>query len=130
MRIFVAVAATVLAIASAPALGWGKTGHRVVGQIADAHLSSKGRAAVKRILGTETMAEASNWPDTMRSDPSTFWQKTASPWHYVTVPGSKSYDEAGSRLAAIPRSATATCTRTQPAWRNGWSAVACGWRRT
>ena len=96
MRILVAVAATVLAVAPAPAYAWGKTGHRVVGQIAEAHLSSKVRAAVKRILGAETMAEASNWPDFMKSDPSPFWQKTASPWHYVTLPGGKTYDQVGS----------------------------------
>ncbi len=96
MRIFVAVAAAVLTIAPTPAFAWGKTGHRVVGQIADAHLSSKARAAVKRILGTETMAEASNWPDFMKSDPSPFWQKTASAWHYVTIPDGKTYDQVGA----------------------------------
>lgn len=96
MRILVAVAATVLAIAPAPAFAWGKTGHRVVGQIADAHLSSEARAAVKRILGNETMAEASNWPDFMKSDPSPFWQKTASSWHYVTLHGGKTYNQAGA----------------------------------
>lgn len=96
MRILVAVAATVLAVAPAPASAWGKTGHRVVGQIADAHLSSKARVAVKRILDTETMAEASNWPDFMKSDPSPFWQKTASAWHYVTIPDGKTYDQVGA----------------------------------
>lgn len=39
------------------------------------------------LLGAEDLAEASTWPDDMRSDPSEFWQKTASPWHYVTVKG-------------------------------------------
>lgn len=96
MRRFVAAAFCVLALAPAPAFAWGKTGHRVVGQIADAHLSSKARAAVKRILRTESMAEASNWPDFMKSDPSPFWQTTASPWHYVTVPAGKTYDLVGA----------------------------------
>lgn len=70
MRTLPAVCAALIALSSTPAFAWGETGHRVVGQIADAHLSSKARAAVKRILGTETMAEASNWPDFMKSDPS------------------------------------------------------------
>ncbi|MEG8040601.1 S1/P1 nuclease [Sphingomonas sp. LR60] len=91
-----AAAAFIFSIIPAPAFAWGKTGHRVVGQIADAHLSSKARSAVKRILCTETMAEASNWPDFMKSDPSPFWQKTASPWHYVTLPGGKTYDQVGA----------------------------------
>lgn len=95
MRIL-AAAAFILTLIPAPALAWGKTGHRVVGQIADAHLTSKARTAVRRILGTETMAEASNWPDFMKSDPSPFWQKTASPWHYVTLPGGKAYDQVGA----------------------------------
>jgi hypothetical protein len=96
MRKLAAAAVCVLAVVPAPAFAWGKTGHRVVGQIADAHLSSKARAAVKRILGTETIAEASNWPDFMKPDPSPFWQKTASLWHYVTLPGDKTYDQVGA----------------------------------
>lgn len=51
---------------------------------------------MKRILASETMAEASNWPDLMRSDSSESWQRTANPWHYVTVPGGKTYAEAGA----------------------------------
>ncbi len=96
MRILIAACAAALALSPAPALAWGKTGHRVVGQIADAHLSGKARAAVKRILGTETMAEASNWPDFMKSDPAPFWQNTASAWHYVTIPAGKTYAEVGA----------------------------------
>lgn len=96
MRNLIAACAAALALSPTPALAWGKTGHRVVGQIADAHLSSRARAAVKRILGTETMAEASNWPDFMKSDPAPFWQKTASPWHYVEIPAGKTHDEVGA----------------------------------
>lgn len=108
MRTLIAACAALLALSPAPALAWGKTGHRVVGQIADAHLSSKARAAVKRILGTETMAEASNWPDFMKSDPSPFWQKTASPWHYVTIPTGETYAQVGAppegdAIAALER---------------------------
>lgn len=80
----------------APALAWGKTGHRVVGQIADARLSVAARRGVTQILGVETLAEASNWPDFMRSDPAPYWQKTASPWHYVTVLPGKTYAEVGA----------------------------------
>jgi hypothetical protein len=39
----------------------------------------------------------------MRSDPSTFWQKTATPWHYVTLNGT-TYDHApleGDALVAL-----------------------------
>jgi hypothetical protein len=71
-----------------PALAWGKTGHRVVAAIADTQLSGLARAHVEEILGPgESLDEAANWPDEMRSAPGDFWQKTATPWHYVTLNG-------------------------------------------
>jgi hypothetical protein len=88
-----AVAALSLGFHSAPALAWGKTGHRVVARIADDGLSAEARANVRLLLGSESLDEAATWPDDMRADPSPFWQKTATPWHYVTVPGTD-YDVA------------------------------------
>ena len=71
-----------------PAFAWGKTGHRVVAAIADTQLSGLARAQVEEILGPgESLDEAANWPDEMRSAPGEFWQKTATPWHYVTLNG-------------------------------------------
>lgn len=81
--------------AAAPALAWSQTGHRVTGAIADAHLGPKARATVRELLGTESLAEASNWPDTMRSAPGAFWQKEANPWHYVTIPPARTYADVG-----------------------------------
>jgi hypothetical protein len=79
------VAALVL---PAPALAWGKTGHRVVAAIADTQLSGLARAHIREILGPgESLVDAANWPDEMRSAPGKFWQKTATPWHYVTLDG-------------------------------------------
>ncbi len=86
------VALAVLAL-PAPALAWGKTGHRVIGSIADTHLSGIARAQIEQIMGVETLGEASTWPDEMRANPDPFWQKTANPWHYVTVGGIE-YDRA------------------------------------
>lgn len=89
--------AAAIALASpAPVLAWGKTGHRVVAAIAERHLTTRTKRGIARILGTETIIEASNWPDHMRSDPGAFWQKTAGPWHYVTVPPDKTYAEVGA----------------------------------
>ena len=81
--------------ASQPALAWGANGHRIVGAIAQEYLSPQAHAAMLEILGGESLAEAGPWPDFMRSDPDEFWQRTASPWHYVTVPEGQSYDEVG-----------------------------------
>ncbi len=77
------------------AWAWGKTGHRITGAIAEDYLSDEARARIRAILGVEDLAEASNWPDWMRSDPSEFWQRTANPWHYVTVPEGKTYEDVG-----------------------------------
>ncbi|TCO73734.1 S1/P1 nuclease [Chromatocurvus halotolerans] len=81
---------------SVSAFGWGATGHRAAAGIAERYLSPEARLAIADILGQETLVEASTWPDFMRSDPSEFWQRTASPWHYVTVPEGKTYEEVGA----------------------------------
>jgi hypothetical protein len=99
-------AAVAASLIPTPALAWGKTGHRVVAAIADTQLSGLARAHVEEILGPgETLDEAANWPDEMRSAPGEFWQKTATPWHYVTLSGIV-YDHAppeGDALEALNR---------------------------
>jgi hypothetical protein len=90
---FAIAAAASLTLGASPAFAWGKTGHRVAAAVADRGLSAEARAHVQLLLGTESLDEAATWPDDMRSDPDPFWQKTASPWHYVTVPGTD-YDVA------------------------------------
>lgn len=78
------------------AFAWGPTGHRITGFIAAPLLSSRAEAEVRAILGNESLAEASTWADEMRSSPDPFWQKTANPWHFVTVPAGRSYAEVGA----------------------------------
>jgi nuclease S1 len=62
--------------------GWGMLGHRIVGQIAESYLTPKARAAVQKILGTESIAIASNWADFIKSDSS---YNYLSSWHYVDI---------------------------------------------
>ena len=104
VRTFLFAAAGATAFVPAPAFAWGKTGHRVVAAIADTQLSGLARAHVKEILGgAESLDEAATWPDEMRSDPAPFWQKTSTPWHYVTLNGIL-YDHAppeGDALKAL-----------------------------
>lgn len=71
---------------STPASAWGPIGHRVSAQIAEDNISGKTRAEIVVILGHEGLPEASTWPDEERSNPVQFWQETASPFHYVTLP--------------------------------------------
>lgn len=107
MRYLAFAAAALLALPS-PAHAWGKTGHRVVGAIAEPLLTPAARASVRRILGVETMAEASNWPDFMRADPAPYWQRQSTPWHYVTVPRGRRYAQVtpppeGDAVTALTR---------------------------
>ena len=96
--------------------------------VAEGYLSSTAKRGIARILGKETIVEASNAPDFVRSDPSAFWQQTAGPWHYVTVPVGKTYAEVGAppggdavtaleAFAATFRSRTASLADKQMALR-------------
>lgn len=69
---------------------WGKTGHRVVGEIASHYLTPKAKKAVNRILDAQSMAIASIWMDQIKSDSD--WDYTHS-WHYVTIPKGMTYQE-------------------------------------
>src|SRR5437763_12493209 len=83
-----AAVAAVAALTPAPVLAWGKTGHRVIAAIADTQLAGLSRAQIEQILGPgESLDEAANWPDEMRSAPGEFWQKTSVPWHYMDFNG-------------------------------------------
>ena len=98
-------ATLVLLLVPALAFSWGKTGHRVVGQIAENHLSPKAAKAVRELLGPDSLAEVSNWADEIRSDPS--W-KRADPWHYVNIPDGETYatmskNPAGDVIVALKK---------------------------
>ncbi len=110
MRATIAALLVLLTVTSAGA--WGAIGHRVTGALAQPLLSPKAAEAVADILGTETLAEASTWPDEMRSDPAPFWQRTASPWHYVTVPDGKTPAEVGAPEEGDAFSALQSFART------------------
>lgn len=70
--------------------GWGATGHRVTGWIADKHISKKARKEVERILAGQSIAMVSNWMDEIRSD-STY--DYANDWHFVTIPEGQTYQQ-------------------------------------
>jgi hypothetical protein len=96
MNISSSLTLLILLFVSHSASGWGQTAHRVTGELAEQYLTDEARIAIQKILPDESLAEASTWADEMRSDPRVFWQKTASPWHYVTVPSGKTYGEIGA----------------------------------
>ena len=69
---------------------WGKTGHRVTGEVAEMHLTEKTRFEIKQILQDPSLAIASTWADEMRPNPD--FQKYSS-WHYANMPLNKKYSE-------------------------------------
>jgi hypothetical protein len=63
------------------ALAWGPTGHRVVGEIAEAQLDIDVLVKVRKILNGASLSRVANWPDEIKSEPQTY-QSTFS-WHYT-----------------------------------------------
>ncbi|WP_207435680.1 S1/P1 nuclease [Sabulibacter ruber] len=63
-------------------MAWGMLGHRIVGEIADRNISAKTRKNIKKILGNESIAMASNWADFIKSDPSYNYLNN---WHYINL---------------------------------------------
>jgi hypothetical protein len=77
------------------AMCWGQLGHRIVGEIAESYLTPKAKAEVKKILGDESMAMASNWADFVKSDTA---YKYLSAWHYIDFPKGLTYDQMKEEL--------------------------------
>ena len=71
-------------------LYWSKTGHRVVGEIAQEYINGKTKRALKELLGTDNLAEIANFADEIKSD--SIYRKYGS-WHYVNYPLDKKYTE-------------------------------------
>ena len=71
---------------------WGKTGHRVVGQIAENHLTKKAQKNIQALLGNEALGIIGNYMDFIRADRS---NDHMTPWHYCTIPDGMTYEEAG-----------------------------------
>lgn len=63
-------------------MAWGVLGHRIVGEIANSYLTNKARKQIQRILGYESMAMTSNWPDFIKSDSN---YNYLSNWHYINL---------------------------------------------
>lgn len=78
---------------------WGVTGHRVVAEIAERNLSKKAKKELSKLIGKQTLAWWSNWPDFIKSDST--WNHV-SKWHYVDLPGHLSKDSFVAQLKRLP----------------------------
>lgn len=69
---------------------WGQTGHRVIGHVAQQHLTPKTAQAIEDLLDGASLAFVSTYADEIRSDSR---YKRYAPWHYVNMPLDKKYGE-------------------------------------
>ena len=87
-------------------MAWGMLGHRIVGEIADSYLNAKTRIEIKKILGNESIAMASNWGDFIKSDTTYDYLEK---WHYVDFERGTDYDQ----MQAILKNDTTTNAYTK-----------------
>lgn len=71
----------IFSLVSLDSFAWGPTGHRVVGAVAEKHLSSQVSLKVKKILQGQSLSRASTWADEIKSDPETYGHTFN--WHYT-----------------------------------------------
>ena len=80
--------------------GWGKTGHRIVGYIAEKHLTEKTKQEVTSILGHTNLAMVSTWADEIKSDAN--WNH-AYDWHWTTIPDGETFKEGKQSGKAVEK---------------------------
>jgi hypothetical protein len=60
---------------------WGPEGHRTIATVAKSRLTPAAKLHIRELLGSDDLAEISNWADEIRHDrPETFG------WHFVDIP--------------------------------------------
>ncbi len=78
---------------------WGTTGHRVVAEIAENHLTPKAKRHLKKIIGDQKLAYWSNWPDFIKADTTGVWKETQQ-WHYINVDPQPNFQKFREELLA------------------------------
>ncbi|WP_214072621.1 S1/P1 nuclease [Mucilaginibacter sp. dw_454] len=72
-----------LAIGALFLISWGFKGHQAVATIAENHLTPQAKAAVKELLGTQSLSDVATWADEVRNEPAF---KSTGGWHFVDLP--------------------------------------------
>ena len=86
----------ILLLTASMLLGWGKTGHRVIGKIAEENLTPTAQEQITQLMGHTDLARVGNWADEIKSDSK--WDHSHD-WHYCTILEGRGYEgpEAGGR---------------------------------
>jgi hypothetical protein len=105
------IALTIASVFATASLdGWGSQGHRLVGLIAAGRLTPAALREVARLLDGQTLADVSNWADSIRSD-----QQQTYGWHFLNIPP----DAAGyDRDRDCPRAAGVSAGSRSDRWRD------------
>ena len=74
---------------------WSLLGHRIVGEIATSYLTPAAKSKIAALLGTETIAIASNYADFIKSDTN---YRYLNSWHYIDFEHGLSYAEMNNFL--------------------------------
>jgi len=69
---------------------WSKTGHRVIGEVAQEHLKGKTKRALRDLLDGQSLAGVSTFADEIKAD--SVYRKFSA-WHYVNIPKGKDYGD-------------------------------------
>ena len=110
-------------LAAGPTLAWGQLGHRMVGELAQRHISPAAKAEVAMLLAGEadpTLGGVATWADQLRdTDPDRF--KATSRWHYINAQGggcgfdmARDCPDGGCAVSAINAQLAILADRTQP----------------
>jgi len=87
---FIAAFILVISTVNANHPEWGATGHRTVGQIADAYLKGKTKRKIAELLDGQSLALVSTFGDDIKSDNK---YKEFYTWHYVNMPFDVDYQD-------------------------------------
>ena len=98
-----------LTVQSSYAETWGSTGHRVIGAVAQKHLTSKAAQQVNTLLGGMSLAFVSTYADEIRSDNR---YDHLAPWHYVNMDQNTRYSESDKNPKGDIVTAIQTCIET------------------
>ncbi len=63
---------------------WGWQGHKVIGLIADRHLTQEAREVILEKFSINSLADVASWADKTRKK-----RKQEGPWHYTNIAGDK-----------------------------------------
>ena len=72
-------------------MDWGKTGHRVVGKLAQQYLTTKAQKEIDILLDGASLVSISTYGDEIKSNSK---YKAFRPWHYINLPLDESYANA------------------------------------